>query len=370
MARDTLWKLRREIARLGAQLARSPWYIRSPIQKALHDLRRGALLARTDGACPLGPEIALVLLYQPDGLLLSTFHMLDHLRSKGLSLLIVSNAPLSQADRDRVGPRAWRIIERPNFGYDFGGYRDGILHLLDEGIGPGRLFVINDSVWFPLRDDSDLVDRARASGADLYGFALNDARQNARQQHLQSYFLAFSERLFSHGDFRAFWTRLFLSNDKDQVIRHCEMALTGHFEARGHSVACRFDGDAITVAAAALDDDTLGDILGYLAGIEARNGDRLRQLQAAEAKDAAWRAQALEAIAPSRTRLALIRAHPALLISKLDAPLLKKTRDARYSAQRGELLALGLDAGFAPTVRDEIRGWDKAPGPTAPGTYD
>jgi hypothetical protein len=363
MARDTLWKLRREIARLGAQLARSPWYIRSPIQKALHDLRHGALLARTDGACPLGPEIALVLLYQPDGLLSSTFHMLDHLRSKGLSLLIVSNAPLSQADRDRLRPRAWRIIERPNFGYDFGGYRDGILHLLDEGIGPARLFVINDSIWFPLGEDSDLVERARASEADLYGFSLNDLRRKTRHWHLQSYFLVFSGRLFQHEDFRRFWKRLFLSDNRDHAIRRCEIVLTEYFRIRGHKTDCRHRNRDTVVAAGAMDDAELKSVMSFLVSIEVRNAAAIDRLLSSDPSDPAWRETALWEIDPARSKAALIYAHPLVLLERLHAPILKKNRDREYVTQRAALLALGFDASFAPVIRDEIRHWDETPGP-------
>ena len=361
MTAPRLGKFRREIARVAGQISRLHWILRAPLQRGLHDLFRARRLTLTQGDAPLRPEIAVVLLHQPGGLSASSFHMLDHLHAQGLALLVVSNAPLAAADRAQLRHCAWRIMERPNLGYDFGGYRDGILHLLDEGIRLDRLFVINDSVWFPLRETSDLIDRARASDADLYGFALNDARRKASQRHLQSYFLAFSGRLAQHADFRHFWQRLFLSNAKEQVIRRCEIPLTGFFEARGHTVGCRYDAEALQDAAGTLADAELKAVLQYLVTLGAKNAETLRALLVAEATDDIWRTRVLEAIAPGPTRTTLIRAHPALLVGALDTPLLKKTRDARYRAQRAQLLARGLEAGFAPQVRDELRDWDKGP---------
>lgn len=359
MAGLPLWKLRREIDRLAAQLSRAHWFLRSPVQKALHDLRRDRLLVRTEGAARLESEVAVVLLYQPDGLLRSTFHMLDHLRAKGLSLLIVSNATLSPADRDGLRERAWRIVERPNFGYDFGGYRDGILHLLDEGIQPARLFVINDSIWFPLGPDSDLVDRARTSDADLYGFVLNDRRRKTRHWHLQSYFLAFSGRVVAHRDFRRFWKRLFLSDNRDHAIRRCEIVLTEYFRKRGHETASRFRDRDTVGAAGAMEDAELRGLMSSLASSRIENAAEFGRLLSSDRSDPAWREAALGEFARAMSGTSLISAHPLVLLGHLHAPMLKKNRDPDYVAQRAALFALGLDAGFASEVRDEIRDWDR-----------
>ncbi len=143
------WKVRRELGRLGQQLRAIPEAVWEPFAAARMTGRWRAGFRRwtAPGACAQG---ALVLCWQPRGLAPSFLDMLDHLVTCGYAPFVVSNAPLSSADRQSLHPRIWRAVERPNFGYDFGGYRDGLFLLRRWGIRPDRLVILNDSIWFPL----------------------------------------------------------------------------------------------------------------------------------------------------------------------------------------------------------------------------
>lgn len=354
----TAGKLRRELSRFGKQIARVRWYVMSPLARSVHDFRRARRLRLTDGGVPAGEEVALLLVFQPRGLAASIFHTLEHLRAKGLAPLVVSNAPLSDTDRLRLAEMAWRIIERPNFGYDFGGYRDGILHLIEIGAKPKELFLLNDSIWFPLGEDSDLIDRARASQADLFGFALNDGLRRKDHRHLQSYFVALKGRLLQDPRFKDFWRRLFLSNDKDLAIRHGEIAMTRHVEQSGHSIGWCHKHSDIVAAEADLDAADLRGILTFL--VDVGMGDRawLQTLAAADTNDDEWRHDALHAISSARPRRSFLSFPPEILIGKLASPLLKKSHDPIYRKQRKRLLECGFDKGFAAVIRSEVRQWD------------
>jgi len=75
---------------------------------------------------------------------------------------------------------SWRVIERPNFGYDFGGYRDGILLLEAWGIAPERLLILNDSIWMPLAPNSTLIDRFEAAEGAVIGGILHPDKVRRR----------------------------------------------------------------------------------------------------------------------------------------------------------------------------------------------
>lgn len=75
---------------------------------------------------------------------------------------------------------------------DFGGWYHALrLSQPDELAQYSRVILTNDSVYFPVRDPEPFFDRLRSSTADV--FAATDSVSGGRY-HLQSYFLALSQR--------------------------------------------------------------------------------------------------------------------------------------------------------------------------------
>jgi hypothetical protein len=172
------WVIRRELAR-SAKHFKFPFYsITAPIQRYLHDRSKSQKSRFSPGLQPRGAQLALYLLHQEDGLLASTFATCQHLASKGFSTLIVSNTPLSAPDRQALAPYCFAMIERPNFGYDFGGYRDGILWLMENPEPVTRLFLLNDSVWFPTLSGEDFLTQLLTSDCDLYGAIMSQRKRH------------------------------------------------------------------------------------------------------------------------------------------------------------------------------------------------
>lgn len=337
------------------QAAYIPWLVTAASKKRAYDRSKASKTRITRGQKTQTQELAIMLLYQPNGVAASTFHTLEHFLSKGIATLVVSNASLSQGDRNRLSEYAWKIIERPNYGYDFGGYRDAVLHILEEHQRPVRLFVLNDSIWFPLRNESDLVDGARASDADLYGFVLNDRMHGIERHHIQSYFFSFGPRAMSNIAFENYWRDLFLTNNKNLVVRRCEIPMTEAFRRAGFSVAARHRYSDAARALKGLDNITLRQVIAYQAIIDTRNAQRLELHLNGDILDDEWRFRVDADIAAGHLDKYFLIAHPSILIGQLDIPILKKDRQKIYHLQREELLTAGYDANFAPSVREEIR---------------
>jgi hypothetical protein len=87
----------------------------------------------------------------------------------GYSPIVVSNLPLNEGDLDQLRPLTYRILQRENFGYDFGGYREGILVFQDQIKSLGYLALFNDSVWFPVQNTRSWLKDAEAAEKDLMG---------------------------------------------------------------------------------------------------------------------------------------------------------------------------------------------------------
>ena len=336
-------KFRREVDRLKWQLANTTDILFGGVLRAAYDRKRPMLVSQVQGDVPVAREVAILLIYQPEFLPKSLFHTLNHLREKGIAPVVVSNAPLTSVSRAQLLPQCHLIVERPNYGYDFGGYREGILILSERGINPDALYLLNDSMWFPLREDCALIDHARASKADLFGIYQVEWPDKPHRTHLQSYFYRFKRPLLGSAAFDQYWRRLMMSDDKRRVVLKCEGALTHAFRKQGFSTEALYHEDDIKAAALALTGDDLTAYLRYAALVDPAVG----------APETAART-----IATGVLRKNLMGSHPLISVRALNIPVLKKDRAPLWQAQRSEIFRLGLDVGFAPVIREELKSRD------------
>ena len=121
------WKLKRETKRVAAQLSAIPLLIYEPFAQKLYDRNFEKNIKLYQGIRNLGKQVAVFLIYQPRGLADSIYLTVDHLVASGFEVVIVSNCPLASADLEKLYLRTALVVERPNFGYDFGGYRDAVV---------------------------------------------------------------------------------------------------------------------------------------------------------------------------------------------------------------------------------------------------
>lgn len=317
------WKLQRELQRLGQQLRAIPEFLYEPFLQRAHDRRFARGLPMTEGALPVSGRVALLLVFAPAGLPESVLLTCAHLQARGYAPLIVSNAPLGQPDLDRLKPLVWRIVERPNYGYDFGGYRDGILSLKLWGIMPDRLLILNDSVWFPLAPDETLIARLEGLETDIAGTIL---REKGEIRFLESYCYLVSGAAFAAPAFQDFWQGMKLTGNKYKVIRRSE---------RGHSVAMAQAGMTLRPAypkqeflelLAARDDAFLRLTLIHAAYAEAAlEAERDRLIAGPEG--AGWRIAADAHVDKVLERGQFYSSFPFATVRLLGYPILKKSSD-------------------------------------------
>lgn len=353
------WKVKRELKRLKMQLLQWHWILFGWLLRRRYDRSRGRLVKVYSGAQPVRDHIAVTLCFQPKGILPTFLAELDHFISSGFSPVVVSNLPLTSQDRDALLSRSFMVIERPNYGYDFGGYREGILCLFERGVRPQSLILKNDSVWFPLWSDSDLLARCMADEHDLFGIFLNGHGRKHRQTHLQSYFYRFAGQLVASPEFEKYWRCLFMTNNKHAVVRQCETRLTGWFRDRGFSVGQMFDHAAIRAAMLSLSDAELLDVIRYQARVETRLEKDLRPL-IEDPTSSDWRQRVESLVRGGRFRNYYMIAHPHILYGVLRSSLLKKDRQMIYQIQRQEICDRGYNIEMLAVFAEEIFHWDRS----------
>jgi lipopolysaccharide biosynthesis protein len=171
-----------------------------------------------------GAKVAIYLVFPKDGLLASHGYAIEYIKSAGYTPFVVSNLPLSDVDRTTLKAQCWQVMERPNVGYDFGGYRDAVLNMKDELECLDRLVILNDSAWFPLGKDTNWLTAAEAMNVDFAGAANSYGIQRVAREvfmdikwefsaarrnfHYGSYALSMGPKLLRSQYFVPFWTNM------------------------------------------------------------------------------------------------------------------------------------------------------------------
>jgi Rhamnan synthesis protein F len=254
------WKFAREVARFTQQLRAIPEALWEPAAQRRHDAAFSAGFPVRLGNVPFADKAAIFLVWQPAGLANSTFLTCQHLKENGYAVLVVSNAPLPKRDIDALCPLVWSVLERPNFGYDFGGYRDGIKYLQRQNRWPDRLVILNDSIWYPIWPGDDTLTQLEQGGADISGTVL---RQRGKERFLESYFYSISGAVLRNPAFQAFWRDLRLTSNKYKVIRRGERGFGRAMRAASISVVGLFDEKVFKAGISVADQGLLRQTLAY-----------------------------------------------------------------------------------------------------------
>jgi hypothetical protein len=298
---------------------------------------------------PQSGKLAIVLLFQPDGILASPLTTLRHLQAHGYAPFAVSNTPISDADKARLHPHVWRLLERPNFGYDMGGYRDGILQLLAWDIAPQHLLILNDSIWFPTLDDSALIPALEQSRADLSGTLL---RRRKKIQFLESYLYHVPQHLFQADAFQDFWRGLRITSNKYKVIRRGERGFSLAMQAAGYSVHGLYSKPDFLAGIADMDRDALEKTVRHAAHVYPEY-EAERQELLASFEDPAWADRARAHVRNALTRENIYSAFPYAMVRLNAYPILKKSNDQLAMLWRRAYLS-SVQSGDIPAPPDPV----------------
>lgn len=238
-----LWKVRREIFRPIHQLLNLPNNLFTYLFGALY-FDYFKKIQKFNGVYPLGEKSAVFVIFSKSHeVRASHLRTLTELNENGYSVVVVSNSPLNAGDIQRLQGRSSQVILRPNFGYDFGAYRQGILFLFEQKNKFSRLLLLNDSCWFPTLHGINWIRNAENKQLDLVGVTSNygidrkwgtnwlrnspwEYSSNHKNFHYCSFALLFSTSILLDPSFLRFWKRFPLTNKKSKVVRRGEIGLT------------------------------------------------------------------------------------------------------------------------------------------------
>jgi hypothetical protein len=233
-----------------------------------YDLTRGRTVLVHPGRVTLGRRYAVLVAFQPDGISESLIQTCTHLVRESFSVVLVSNARLSESDCFQLRKLCHVVIERPNIGHDFGAYKEGIHYLVPYLAGAERLLLLNDSIVYPVVQPDTLIPTLEKLDVDAASAAyVREARKyrpryRERLPTLASFFLYFRERAINSPAFLAFWQQHLLTGSKPAVVRFGEHGLTATLRLAGISMGAIGSKHALRERLSELSTMTLLDLYG------------------------------------------------------------------------------------------------------------
>lgn len=354
-----LWKLKREASRLRVQLAGALAWIPERLSQARYDRQRDTRIVTATGKIAVRPRVAIFVVYQPNGVAPSIFATCRHLEKNGYAVVVVSNGPLAESDRGTLCESAHLVAERPNFGYDFGGFRDGLWLLDAFDIHADEVLFLNDSVWFPITEHPGLLAEFAKSDADYVGVQVfgDPAAEGRKRGFFGSYCFLVRRPALDASAFRAFWANYRLTSNKEITLRLGERACSRMLlDVAGKSEGL-YSIDRFRETLASLSSDALHEALDDAVipdrKIAARRQELLEGERTATFEESA-RALLIEA---SRTKN-YIGSSPVVSIREMGFQMIKKNNEMLYLMARERIIKAvdeGRLSGLDPIVLDEMR---------------
>ncbi|MBE0412925.1 rhamnan synthesis F family protein [Yoonia sp.] len=355
-----LWKLNRELRRIGNQILGAPYLVfdiyerlMEPFWRYKHRKEFNARVSVDDGQVAETQRIVIFLIYQPEGVAQSTISLCENMIALGFSPFIVSNAPLSPTDRDRIDAVAWKVMERPNFGYDFGGYQDALFVLRDLKETLEYLIIMNDSVW--LEFTPDLWERLVAEDKDVVGLVqesklieARDTKIDIKPQNLQSYFFLFNKSVWNASYFWSFWSEYKMTSSKRRTIRFGEVSFTSHLNKNKVKTSALISKGKFIEKLIKCNSDELMFILNYSTFRDKKFRQECNEVISNRNNHDKWHEEAFSFICKSLIREPLNGSFWVGVCQVFDVTLIKKHHDPLNHAMRQKYLAASNDGAIFP----------------------
>jgi len=188
-------------------------------------------------------RLGIFLFYNPSGRVHDyVTYLLNDISSCLEKLVIVCNGFINRDGREALGRFADELVVRPNVGFDFAAWKEGILDVcgMDEVRRYDELVLFNDSFFGPLYPFSTVFKKMDAQDdIDFWGLSSHGAAPQAtaedRPQYLQTYFLACRKGMVASEEFESYWANLEPCATFAEHANLIACRFTEHFEKLGYS---------------------------------------------------------------------------------------------------------------------------------------
>lgn len=164
-------------------------------------------------------------------------YQLTQLRPLFSKIIFITNSGLSASDEAKLRQPLLvdEVLRRENIGFDFAAWRDGMSHVGFEELKYfDSVTLMNDTCFGPLWDMGEVYNRFESNPeVDFWG--MTNFRANSQfKEHIQSYYLSFSQRVVQSKAFQDFWIGVQNFTNVQDVIAHYETQVTTNLVDAGY----------------------------------------------------------------------------------------------------------------------------------------
>lgn len=168
-------------------------------------------------------KLVALIASQANGRVPKSVHVaIDLLHARGAAILLVCNGRLNAATRDQLAPKLWRVLQRPNYGRDFGAYKCGVMHLMRQRLTPRRLIVLNDSMFYDHKRAGPMFDRLIAAEHPFLAATEN----HEPHFHVGSFLFCVDDAVQRSGAWRRYWRNYQPSSSRPHAIWKGELGFS------------------------------------------------------------------------------------------------------------------------------------------------
>lgn len=149
-------------------------------------------------------------------------------------VIVATTSSLVPAARDALAAHA-EVLERANIGQDFGSWHDGLLQS-DFAADFDELLLTNDS-YVQVASVGDVLAEMATRPVEMWGIT----KTMRRGEHIQSYFLYFTEPALRSRAFDAFWSGFRPAADRKQAIALQEIGISTRMREAGFQLGSYFE---------------------------------------------------------------------------------------------------------------------------------
>lgn len=168
-------------------------------------------------------------------------YMLKELKTCVDYLVVVCNEKEVVYGADTLEAYADEIFYRENIGFDAGGFKDVLCHLLgwDRVLLYDELVLVNDSMFGPFKPMQEIFTEMDNKQLDFWGLSKHGERRNSKNrcfsEYIQSYFLCIRKKMLHSGAFRKYWEDMPYYKDFWDVVYQHEEIFTSYFAGMGYT---------------------------------------------------------------------------------------------------------------------------------------
>ena len=179
-------------------------------------------------------RFAIYVYWDPQGSLRDyALYFVRELKKNCSRVVFIANGFLSSQAKKTLLEEGIEVHTRKNFGYDFYAYKFGLDILSPSLQECDELILSNSSVYGPFIPFEKILTKMDDLRLDFW--EISSWKEDPWPTHIQSYFLAFRNKILVSEHFTSYWNNLPPIKNRQEAIEKCEVRLTNFFSNYGYS---------------------------------------------------------------------------------------------------------------------------------------